>query len=192
MIVIDPFKLPDVDVKADVLLITHPHFDHFSKDDIAKVVTKDTKIVCSGGCNGIEEFGNYTLAKPGFAISVNDVRISAVPAYNVKQERLQFHPKSNLWVGYVMEYEHTRIYHAGDTDFVDEMRSLKNLDLALLPMGGTYTMDVDEGIAAALSIDAKSVAPVHYRMLLGDDGASKLEEKFRNSVGNALILAEMR
>lgn len=189
-IVVDPFKLPDIDVKADVLLITHPHFDHFSKDDIAKVVTKDTKIFCSGGCDGIEEFGNHRIAKPGSEISADGIRISTVPAYNVKQERLKFHPKSNLWVGYIIEYEGRRIYHAGDTDFIDEMRSLKNLDLALLPMGGTYTMAIEEGISAAKSIDAKSVAPIHYRMLLGDERAKELEEKFSREVGNALILSE--
>ncbi len=191
-IVIDPFRLPDVDVKADLLLITHPHFDHFSKDDIAKVVAKDTKIVCSVGCDGIEEFGSHTLAKPGFEMSLDGMHISAFPAYNVRQERLRFHPKSNLWVGYLIACERGRIYHAGDTDFIDEMRSLKNLDLALLPMGGTYTMDIDEGMAAARSIDAKYVAPIHYRMLLGDSRAKELEETFARSVSNALILAETR
>ena len=92
----------------------------------------------------------YTLFRFAFIPPINDV---GFPAHTVN-----FHPKSNLWVGYIIEYAGRWIYHAGDTDFIDEMRSLKNIDLALLPMGGTYTMDIDEGIAAAKSIDAKSVA----------------------------------
>ncbi len=187
--VIDPFKISGA-VKADLLLITHPHFDHFNKDDISKVVGNKTKIICSRGCDGIEAFGSPVIAKPGFSTVFEGIKISAVPAYNVNKDRLQFHPVANEWVGYVIEHGGMRIYHAGDTDFIEEMRSLKNLDLALLPMGGTYTMGLDEGIEAAKSIDAKHVAPIHYRMLLGEEKSKELEKRFSHSVKNSLILSE--
>lgn len=191
-IVVDPFKIPDIGIRADILMITHPHFDHFSKDDIAKVVKKGTRIICSKGCDGIEAFGTPTVVTPGFASEVKGVKISAVPAYNVNSSRLQYHPRANEWVGYVIEHAGKRIYHAGDTDFIEEMKSLNGLSLALLPVGGTYTMDVDEGISAAMAIDAELVAPMHYRMLLGEDMSRALEKKFSGALANALILKEAR
>lgn len=188
-IFIDPYRIPKVKKRADILLITHPHPDHYSKEDIAKVVKKGTIIVCPPGCDGIEKFGMVELVAPGEVREIDGIRIEAVRAYNTQKERLKFHPQENDWVGYVIDTGEGRIYHAGDTDNIPEMAKLKKIDVALIPVGGTYTMDINQGIAAAKRIDSRFIVPMHYKMLVEDKG--KFEEKFRKSVKNALFLEEV-
>lgn len=188
-IFIDPFRIREQKERADLLLITHAHHDHYDPESMRKVLKPGTVIIASGLCKGIESFGKVTIAKPGFSKEVLGFGIEAIPAYNIMESRLGFHPRRNDWLGYVLDIGGERIYHAGDTDFTPEMRDLKDLDIALIPIGGTYTMDVEEGIAAANEIDAKRVAPIHYRMLLGE-GASDAEKRFKDRVGNSLILTE--
>lgn len=192
-IFIDPFRVSDhIREKADLILITHAHFDHWSVADIDKVSRSDTKMIISKLCTGSEKYRNMELARPGFETAIGDIKISAVPAYNVKAERLQFHPKSNEWMGYVIEFGGTRVYHAGDTDFIPEMKNLKDIDAALLPMGGTYTMNVDEMIDAAKAIKPKHVVPVHYKNLLGRDGSAAAEKKLREHLDNVLFMKEVQ
>ena len=104
-------------------------------------------------------------------------------------QRLSFHPKANNWVGYIFELNGQKIYHAGDTDFTEEMRNLKNLnlDVALLPIGGTYTMDVQEAAEAANEIAAKTTIPMHYKNLVGENYKS-IEEEFKRLVKNSKVV----
>ncbi len=193
IIYIDPFNVSEriaSSNKADLILVTHAHFDHFSKPDIEKIKKEDTLIITS--TQTMNEGKNVKIAKPGFKHNFNGISIEAVPAYNTVKERLGFHPKANEWVGYVLDVDDGTIYHAGDTDFVPEMKKLKGIDLALLPMGGTYTMNTDEAIEAANAIDAKKVAPMHYKNLLGKDGSALAEQKFSKNVKNALLLNEVQ
>jgi L-ascorbate metabolism protein UlaG (beta-lactamase superfamily) len=191
-IYIDPFRVSDTIAheKADLILITHAHFDHFSKDDIEKIKDSNTHIITS--TQTLSEGGNVKIAKPGFKHSFDGVKIEAIPAYNIKKERLAFHPRENNWVGYIIEADGMQIYHAGDTDFIPEMKELHDIDLALIPAGGTYTMDIDEAIKAANEIDAHHVAPMHYKNLLGKDGSMKAEQRFANLVSKAFIMKEVQ
>ena len=192
-IFIDPFGVSSSisdRVKADLILVTHAHFDHFSKADIERLSKDGTEIITS--TQTLEEKAGTKIAKPGYIGSFHGIKVEAVPAYNVKSERLNFHPKSNQWVGYVIEAGGERVYHAGDTDMIPEMEGLRDIDYALLPMGGTYTMDADEMIKAAETINAKHVVPMHYKNLLGEEGSKKAEERIRMKLSNALFLKEVQ
>ena len=186
---IDPFKTRNTEKKADVILVTHPHFDHFYVESITALskpstkiyVTKDSIVKLRGhNVTGVEPFKEY---------NIEGMKVKTVPAYNVVRERLDKHPKANNWVGYVIETNGKRIYHAGDTDEIPEMKDIR-ADLALLPMDGTYTMDVDEVIKASGSIAAARIAPMHYRNLLGKKGSEEAEKKFLDKVKKGIILDE--
>ncbi len=192
-IFIDPFNLSDsVKEKADLILITHAHSDHWSKNDIKKIIKPETEILCSNGCLNEDNFRNFRTVEPGFETDFHKMKISTIPAYNTNKERLSIHPKSNKWVGYIIDIDGFRIYHAGDTDFIDEMKSLKGLGASLLPIGGHYVMDVDEAIQAASAINATYAVPMHYKLLLGKEGSAAAEEKFKKNLGNAMIMKEIQ
>jgi len=190
-IYIDPFKLSKSFGDADIIFITHSHFDHLSIDDIRKVATKETIVVAPTEAKSKLASFNTFLAEPMKKYNLNGVEFETVNAYNVKKERLNFHPKQNNWLGYIINAGGKRIYHAGDTDFIDEMKSIK-CDLALLPIGGTYTMNVEEAIEAAKAIDAKYFAPMHYKALLGREGSKEAEDKFKKGVKNSILLKEVQ
>ena len=176
---------------ADIIFITHAHYDHFSPKDIEKILDEETIVVGVKGCEGIKlPKERFLMTEPNKKLELKGVKIKTVPAYNLKSERLQFHPKANKWVGYVLEVNDVKIYHAGDTDFIPEMKTLGKIDVALLPMGGTYTMDVNEAIEAANAIKAEITVPMHYRALLGDFESA--EKSFKAGVrGKVEILDEV-
>ncbi len=159
----DPFKLKSKD-RADIILITHEHFDHCSPEDVAKIQTEDTVIVATPDCAG-KLRGNIKTVRPGDTIEVKGVRIEAVPAYNTNK---QFHPKDRNWVGYIFTVDGKRIYIAGDTDYIPEMKTFRDIDVALLPVSGTYVMTADEAVQAALDIKPKVAIPMHYGSIVGD------------------------
>jgi L-ascorbate metabolism protein UlaG (beta-lactamase superfamily) len=188
---IDPFRLTTVKERADVILITHPHFDHMNTEDIAKIADSKTEIFVTEDSVDKIKVGKVKGTEPNREYSSSVIKFSTIPAYNVVKERLDKHPKKNNWVGYILEANNMKIYHAGDTDFIPEMEEI-NVDLALIPMSGTYTMDPDQAIEAANKIDAKAVAPMHYRAVLGLEKAKAAEEKFRKNVKNGIILKEVQ
>jgi len=160
-IYIDPYE-GEYAEKADLVLVTHSHFDHCDTSKIEKVTKKDTVIICPPECVS-RLSGNVKAIKPGEKIEVDGVTVEAVHAYNYKRFRSPgnpFHPKG-FGNGYIITVGGKRIYHAGDTDFIPEMRDLKNISLALLPSGGTYTMDNPEAAEAALAIKPEAVIPMH-------------------------------
>jgi len=190
---IDPFNIPDgMKERADIVLITHSHFDHCSRKDIDKVVKDGTRIIAAQGCLNAKDYSGMTVARQGFRERVGSVDIEAVPAYNIRSERLQFHPRSNGWLGYIIGIGGMRIYHAGDTDFIPEMKSIKGIDAALLPAGGTFTMDAAEAIEAAKAIAPKFFVPMHYKNLLGKEGSLTAEEQIRRGIGCATIMKEVQ
>ncbi|RJS85298.1 MBL fold metallo-hydrolase [Candidatus Bathyarchaeota archaeon] len=160
-IYIDPYQ-GEYAEKADLVLITHSHFDHCDTSKIKRVTKEDTVIICPPECVS-KLRGNVKAIKPGEKIEVNDVAVEAVHAYNYKRFRSPgnpFHPRG-FGNGYIITVKDKRIYHAGDTDFIPEMKDLKNISLALLPSGGTYTMDNLEAAEAALTIKPEAVIPMH-------------------------------
>ena len=165
----DPFVLTPGCEKADLILITHEHFDHCDKDKIRELIKDDTVIVAPVSCNlKLNNLGVKVEAVSNFQkLSVKGVLIESIPAYNINKFKAPgkvFHPKGE-GNGYVFEVNGTRIYIAGDTDFIPEMKGLKEIDIALLPIGGTYTMDESEALEAVKSFQPRYVVPMHYGTL---------------------------
>ncbi|HEX4920464.1 MAG TPA: MBL fold metallo-hydrolase [Candidatus Bathyarchaeia archaeon] len=180
-VIIDPFKLRSSPGKADILLISHEHFDHLSLEDIKKVVSNDTTVVTIAAAK--KELGSVKVkevksVKPGDNVKIGDVSIEVVPAYNLNKFREPgkvFHPKDDGKVGFIIGMKGMRIYHAGDTDVIPEMKGLKP-DVALLPVSGTYVMTADEAAEAARMLQPKLAIPMHYGAIVGSE---KDAEKFK-------------
>ncbi len=181
IVYIDPWKLGSDSPKADIILITHDHYDHCSPEDVAMIQKDDTEIVCCPDSEGKLSGMIHTVA-PGDKITVKGIPIEAVRAYNVDKK---FHPKRNNWVGYIITVDGVRIYHAGDTDFIPEMKEI-NADIALLPVSGTYVMTAREAVEAAKVIGAKIYIPMHYGTIVGSDADAEYFRK--NAPGKVLVL----
>ena len=173
-VIIDPFKLRSVPGKADILLISHEHFDHLSLDDIKKVANENTTIITIPAAK--KELSSLKVkeiktAKPGDRMKIGDVSIEVVPAYNLNKFREPgkvFHPKEDGKAGFMIGMKGLRIYHAGDTDAVPEMKGLKP-DIALLPVSGTYVMTAEEAAQAAKMVEPKLAIPMHYGAIVGSE-----------------------
>ncbi len=163
---IDPWGIPDGEEKADLVLITHAHFDHYSPDDFSKVIKDGSIIVAPEDVASGIMSGEVRGIKPGQTIEAAGLHVSAVPAYNIVKERLELHPRDNNWVGFILDLGGTRTYLAGDTDHVPEMAEIK-ADLAFVPIGGTYTMDVPEAAGAIKEITPKLAVPYHFGFVVG-------------------------
>ncbi len=160
---IDPYQIQD-DKPADVILVSHDHFDHCSPEDVAKVQQPDTIIVTEKD-SAKKLTGDIRVVTPGERLELNGLVVEAVPAYNTNKD---FHPKANGWLGFVVEIGGVRIYHAGDSDYIPEMKDL-SVDIAMLPVSGTYVMTAAEAIEAALAIQPKLAIPMHYGAIVGDN-----------------------
>jgi L-ascorbate metabolism protein UlaG (beta-lactamase superfamily) len=167
VIYFDPLQIKKAE-QADVILITYAHQDHFSPNDLEKLVTEKTVLIAPKDVAAKlgEKFKNEVIiAEPGMSTKVGDMQIEVIPAYNVVKTK--FHPKDNKWVGYVVTIDGVRIYHAGDTERIPEMKDL-TCDIVLLPLGQTYTMNnVQEAADAALDVKAKIAIPIHYGLYEG-------------------------
>ncbi len=161
---IDPWMVT-TDDPADAIFITHAHYDHFQHDDIEKVRKTGTKIVAPHDI-ARELSGDVTPVRPGDSLDVAGIKVQVVPAYNVVKERLQAHPKENNWVGYILTLGTNTYYHAGDTDHIPELESVR-ADVAFLPIGGTYTMDPGEAAGLAKAISPHLAVPMHYGFVVG-------------------------
>ncbi|MBU6998972.1 MAG: MBL fold metallo-hydrolase [Theionarchaea archaeon] len=147
--------------KADIILVTHSHTDHCDPAKINRVRSPSTVIIAPEDCRS--KIRDITPLKPGESMTINGIKVKAVHAYNYKRFRSPgkpYHPKG-MGVGYLISVEGKTIYHAGDTDFIPEMKELGTIDVALLPTGDTYTMDVVEGAEAALTISPHIAIPMH-------------------------------
>jgi len=167
-IYIDPWKLEDGE-PADLILITHDHYDHFSADDVKKIRKADTTIVTTATVAAKLQ-GDVKTIKAGEELTVKGIRIEAVPAYNPHKN---FHPKSAGGVGFIITAGGRRIYHAGDTDIIPEMANIK-ADVALLPVGGKYTMTASEAAQAANMIKPKVAVPMHWGDIVGSRADAEL------------------
>ncbi len=161
---IDPWGTTG-DFPADLILITHAHFDHFQIDEIERLRKAGTKIVAPADV-AKEISGEVTAVAPGDALEVAGVKFQAVPAFNIAPDRLDKHPKANNWVGYVLELGGSTYYHAGDTDHLPELESLST-DVAFVPIGGTYTMDAREAGGLVRAMSPQVAVPMHFGFVVG-------------------------
>lgn len=160
-IYIDPYE-GEYKEKADLILVTHSHNDHCNPSKINKVRKDDTLIIAPEDC--VSKIGErIKTLKPGQKLTAGNIKVEATEAYNYKRSRSPgnpYHPKG-FGVGYLITIGDKTIYHAGDTDFIPEMKQLEHVYLALLPSGDTYTMDNEEAAEAALAIKPEIVIPMH-------------------------------
>ncbi len=172
IIYIDPWKLGISPHDATFVLVSHTHYDHYSNLDITGVSGPRTQLIATADV--IEKEGAGQAIEPGRTIEIGQVRVTATPAYTPDK---QYHPRANNWVGFIVEIGSKRIYYAGDTDIIPEMRELTDIDLALLPVGGTYTMDADEAARAVSQIKPQQAIPYHWGDIVGSlDDAEKFTQ----------------
>lgn len=166
----DPYDLVEEPHDADVVLITHGHYDHFSPEDYAKVAKPSTVVVAPVSCGDRAaslSASKVVLLSAGESAEVCGITVEAVPAYNVEGERLQFHPKENAWLGYILTIDGATYYIAGDTDQNEDTEQVR-CDVALIPIGGTYTMDAKQAAAFINTIKPRFVIPTHYGTTVGN------------------------
>ncbi len=181
IIYVDPYEIQPNE-QADIVLITHDHDDHCSPEDVKKIVSAKTKIITTPAAkkelSGVEA-GEVQVVKPGQKIIIDNVSIEAVPSYNVSKFRSPgrpFHPKQEGMVGFVITLNDVKIYHAGDTDTIPEMSGL-DVDIALLPVSGTYVMTAEEAAEASGRIKPKVAIPMHYGAIVGDQSDAERFKK---------------
>jgi len=162
---IDPWGVT-TDDPADVVFLTHAHFDHLSMEDIERVRKEGTKFVAPRDV-AAELSGDVTPVRPGDSLEVAGIKVTALPAYNLVEERLEAHPRANEWVGYLLTLGSNTYYHAGDTDHAPELDSVR-ADVTFLPIGGDpYTMAADEAAGLAKAIGPQIAVPMHYGFVVG-------------------------
>ncbi len=184
----DPYKVTRKD-EADIVLISHEHFDHLSREDLEKVCAPGTTIVAATICkHGLKGFQvkETLFVDPGGKATVAKVEIEAVPAYNLNKFRAPgqaFHPQGEARVGFVFTLDGTRVYYAADTDFIPEMKSIK-CDIAFLPVSGSYVMTAEEAAEAAVALNPKIAVPMHYGAIVGSEQDAI---KFKSLVKNCQV-----
>lgn len=186
-IYIDPFKIIKNINNASYIFITHSHYDHYSKEDINKVINDKTIVVCSKDV--YEDFKNYyknkvIVAEPNKKYNINGLTFETFPSYNISKK---FHPKSNNWVGYIISVNNEKYCIIGDSDLTDEVKGVK-CDVLFVPIGGTYTMNAIEASKLANIIKPNLVVPVHYNGIIGNKEDEKVFISNLNNIKYQLFL----
>lgn len=185
----DPFRIPGEPHDADIIFITHAHYDHFSPEDIRKVSKPGTVLAAP---NSMEKelakqgLTNTVLLSPGETSKVLEIPVEAIAAYNILKP---FHPRSAGGLGYVITVDGLRIYAAGDTDAVREAKAVR-CDVALVPVGGTFTMNAKEAAALINVMQPKIAVPIHYGSIAGDPGDGETFQKLVADGIEAVLLLE--
>lgn len=184
IIYIDPYRIEKESKDGDIILITHDHFDHFSPEDIERVRKEDTLMIVPEKMKKQAQqlsFHEIITVQPGDRIEQKGIEIETIPAYNNGKP---FHPKRNGWVGYILNVNGVRIYIAGDTDMTKENQSV-SCDAALVPIGGTYTMNAEKAAELINIIKPHVAIPIHYGSVVGN---RQDEEEFRARVENTIAV----
>ena len=188
VIYVDPFKIDKNYNDADYVFCTHSHYDHFSPEDIEKVKKDDTILIVTSDIEDeakkIVNKENVFIVGPDKKYDIKGLKIETTYSYNIDK---QFHPKENKWVGYIIEINNKRYYIAGDTDNIKEIQDIE-CDVALIPIGGTYTMNYKEAGELANNINASIVIPIHYGTIVGDkEDAIRFKKLVKNKEVKILI-----
>lgn len=189
VIYIDPFKINKNYNDADIIFITHDHYDHYSEEDIDKVIKEDTTIVIPKDLlkkllkKGINKDA-IIVAEPNKEYETQGINFNTIPAYNINKK---FHPKENNWLGYIITINNVKYYVAGDTDITDENRKVK-CDVVFVPVGGTYTMDFKEAARLINEIKPKIAVPIHYGSIVGTEQDARNFINLLNSEIKGVIL----
>ena len=168
IIYIDPYKIKEINKDADLIFITHEHYDHYSFEDINKIKKNNTRFIVPKSMknrliiDGISENDIISVDVKN-KYNVDDIEFETIPAYNINKS---FHPKNNNWVGYIININNIKYYIAGDTDITDEAINVK-CDIAFIPIGGTYTMDYKEAATLTNKMKPKYTIPIHYGLIVG-------------------------
>ena len=177
-IYIDPFHIQEEFHDADIIFSTHSHYDHFSEEDIEKVKKEDTMIITPDSSRELArnltgDINKVVIVEPAQKHEIKGISFETTYAYNKEK---MYHPKSEGWVGYLIDFEEVKYYIAGDTDDVKELANIE-CDVAFIPVGGKYTMDFKEAAGLANKISAKVVVPTHYGVLVGSQEDAKAFQK---------------
>jgi len=188
-ICIDPYKLSKT-IQADLVLISHNHFDHLSLEDLKKISSRNTIIIAANEC--MSQISNISSKEkigiaPGEEKTINNIKVKAIPAYNIDKinpdTKKPFHPKEDKKIGFIITMQGTSIYHTGDSDLIPEMTDLKP-DVLLIPVSGTYVMTAKEAANAVEKIKPKIAIPMHYGTIVGSENDAK---EFKNMVKSCKV-----
>ena len=168
IIYIDPYKIKEINKDADLIFITHEHYDHYSIEDINKIKKNNTRFIVPNSMKNrliIDRISENDIISVDVKnkYNVDDIEFETIPAYNINKN---FHPKNNNWVGYIININNIKYYIAGDTDMTEEAINVK-CDIAFIPIGGTYTMDYKEAATLTNKIKPKYAIPIHYGLIVG-------------------------
>jgi L-ascorbate metabolism protein UlaG (beta-lactamase superfamily) len=180
----DPFQIAGGPA-ADIILVSHEHFDHCSPDDIKKIQT-DATIIVTEADSAKKLSGKIEVVKPGETRTIQGITIEAVPSYNTNKE---FHVKAKGWLGFIITLDRVRVYHPGDTDFIPEMNTIR-ADIAFLPVSGTYVMNANEAAEAARVLKPKIAIPMHYGAIVGSEEDARTFAELLKGVVEVRILTK--
>jgi L-ascorbate metabolism protein UlaG (beta-lactamase superfamily) len=197
VIYIDPYNIREGMEKADFIFITHSHYDHCSVADMNKIVKEGTKVIMTADCQSkINKFQvpvSMEIVSPGEELSFGNLKVDVFPAYNTDKS---FHAKDEEWVGYLIKLDGIIVYHAGDTDNISEMQKLTGYGgngktfVALLPIGGRFTMTAEEAAEAAKMIKPTIAVPMHYGSVVGNDEDAQEFKKLCEEIGIKVEILE--
>lgn len=181
-IYVDPYKIDNYYNDAKYIFITHNHYDHYSLEDIDKVINDKTIVIMPFSMKADYNYKNEVIyVEPNMDYVIDNIKFSTIPMYNINKE---FHKKEYNWCGYNICIDDIYYYFVGDSDDIPEIHSIK-CDYIFIPIGGVYTMDVNEAIECLKTTDYKYVIPYHYGTIVGN---IELGNYLKNKIGERCIL----